>query len=132
MIVNSVQLCSFTKAIQWQWVKCQSNRGLSFQNIVAGNINWALASGTLTGDIADAEWEGFQQLAGSNTADSLGFHQADLHCDRYTQDTYVCLCPLGWTGENCDVDVDECSSNPCHNGGRLTSPLHYHALFTSI
>ncbi|WP_437497765.1 calcium-binding EGF-like domain-containing protein [Sorangium sp. So ce1099] len=30
--------------------------------------------------------------------------------------SYVCACAPGWTGDNCDVDVDECASSPCVNG----------------
>lgn len=28
-----------------------------------------------------------------------------------------CYCPQGYTGENCEIDVDDCQSNPCENGG---------------
>ena len=30
--------------------------------------------------------------------------------------TYICDC-LGWDGFNCEVDIDECASMPCENGG---------------
>jgi Calcium-binding EGF domain/EGF-like domain/Human growth factor-like EGF len=31
---------------------------------------------------------------------------------------FTCLCPTGWTGRVCDVDIDECSDslNRCQNG----------------
>lgn len=33
---------------------------------------------------------------------------------------YSCICPRGWTGKNCSIDIDECSLDlvsPCHHGG---------------
>jgi hypothetical protein len=32
-------------------------------------------------------------------------------------DVYRCTCTPGWTGGNCAVDTDECSSKPCQNSG---------------
>ena len=28
-----------------------------------------------------------------------------------------CFCPAGFTGARCEVNVDECASQPCYNGG---------------
>ncbi|XP_009320420.1 PREDICTED: LOW QUALITY PROTEIN: neurogenic locus notch homolog protein 1 [Pygoscelis adeliae] len=31
--------------------------------------------------------------------------------------SYECTCEPGYTGRMCNINIDECSSNPCHNGG---------------
>lgn len=31
--------------------------------------------------------------------------------------SYKCLCDSGWSGKNCDINNNECESNPCMNGG---------------
>ncbi|PVD23652.1 hypothetical protein C0Q70_16925 [Pomacea canaliculata] len=33
---------------------------------------------------------------------------------------YYCCCAAGYTGINCETDVDECASQPCHNGGNCS------------
>ncbi|KAA0718511.1 Neurocan core protein [Triplophysa tibetana] len=30
---------------------------------------------------------------------------------------FRCLCPQAYSGESCEIDVDDCQSNPCENGG---------------
>lgn len=79
-------------------------------SVVSGSTDWVVSAST--------EWDGVAQPASSadNMFATLGFHEALLHCDRYSFDEYVCLCPDGWTGENCAIDIDECESSPCQNG----------------
>ncbi|XP_069007315.1 cubilin [Embiotoca jacksoni] len=37
---------------------------------------------------------------------------------------YICNCISGWQGVNCDQNTDECSSNPCRNGGTCTDGVN--------
>ena len=31
--------------------------------------------------------------------------------------SYNCTCHAGWSGTNCDINIDDCLSQPCNNGG---------------
>lgn len=33
---------------------------------------------------------------------------------------YICNCNPGWEGVTCNQNINECSSNPCQNGGTCT------------
>ena len=33
---------------------------------------------------------------------------------------YICTCVDGWTGTSCEMNIDDCSPNPCQNGGTCT------------
>lgn len=39
------------------------------------------------------------------------------HCVDGDQ-SYTCKCLAGFTGAHCEINIDECESNPCQHGGR--------------
>ncbi|NWQ81547.1 FBP1 protein, partial [Columbina picui] len=36
---------------------------------------------------------------------------------QYNQSGYICDCPAGFLGHNCEIDINECFSMPCQNRG---------------
>lgn len=41
-------------------------------------------------------------------------------CTNTGQGSYTCSCRPGYTGSNCEVEINECDANPCKNGGSCT------------
>jgi len=37
---------------------------------------------------------------------------------------YNCVCASGYEGTNCQTDINECASNPCHNGGACSDHVN--------
>ena len=42
-------------------------------------------------------------------------------CVNTGTDGHLCICARGWSGPDCDMDINECASNPCGNGDCLNS-----------
>ncbi|XP_060049584.1 sushi, nidogen and EGF-like domain-containing protein 1 isoform X2 [Erinaceus europaeus] len=38
--------------------------------------------------------------------------------------SYTCSCPAGFTGRRCHLELDQCTSNPCQNGGTCSHGDH--------
>ena len=36
------------------------------------------------------------------------------------ENSYTCSCPSGYTGTRCELEVNECESQPCAHGGQCT------------
>ncbi|XP_071478033.1 uncharacterized protein [Diadema antillarum] len=53
--------------------------------------------------------------------DSLNQCENGATCTN-TNGSYICACPPGWDGNDCQNDIDECNSdNPCENGATCTN-----------
>ncbi|XP_028392609.1 fibropellin-3-like [Dendronephthya gigantea] len=41
-----------------------------------------------------------------------------VYQDWQSGNSYVCVCKEGFTGKNCEIDVDDCVGNGCQNGAK--------------
>ncbi|XP_078600673.1 protocadherin Fat 4-like [Branchiostoma floridae x Branchiostoma japonicum] len=40
-----------------------------------------------------------------------------------TGNRYTCSCPTGYTGDSCEIEINECDATPCLNGGTCTDEI---------
>jgi hypothetical protein len=40
-----------------------------------------------------------------------------ISCTNHVNSSYTCICKNGFQGETCEIDINECASNPCENDG---------------
>ena len=40
--------------------------------------------------------------------------------------SYMCICVNGWTGKNCEENIDDCQLQPCYGGGTCIDKVGYY------
>ena len=55
---------------------------------------------------------------------NLNLKQVTLLFQNNDNNGYMCVCNPGYSGQNCGVNTNECSSNPCQNGGTCTDRVN--------
>jgi hypothetical protein len=89
-----------------------------------GGANNGGASGTTTAGSAGSAVDGGGtggELMGEGGMGSMVDDPCDPNpCQHGTcsanESDYTCACIAGYTGDNCEIDIDECADSPCENG----------------
>ena len=45
---------------------------------------------------------------------------------------YTCTCETGYTGTDCDMNIDDCDPNPCQNGGTCNVSYWIHTSLITV
>ncbi|KAH9494589.1 hypothetical protein Btru_019940, partial [Bulinus truncatus] len=93
--------------------------------VQAYNTFWENVNSSVLADGTRLNLTTLNSTAASNTAPTFNMYQSFNNCTCYwahTSSCYnlTCLCVAGWTGDFCDVEVDECSQVPSPCGDNMT------------
>lgn len=73
-------------------------------------------------------------IPGANCQDNVDYCLQYAPCQNQANCTdgkevneYSCTCASGWTGRNCDVDIDECQLGYCQNNATCNNTLGNYA-----
>uniref|UniRef100_A0A914C6I8 EGF-like domain-containing protein n=1 Tax=Acrobeloides nanus TaxID=290746 RepID=A0A914C6I8_9BILA len=56
------------------------------------------------------------EILPANSCNSNTCPSSNFTCVNYPVGQYECVCVEGWTGANCDTEIDPCNPNPCGYG----------------
>ncbi|XP_033044969.1 aggrecan core protein isoform X3 [Trachypithecus francoisi] len=72
---------------------------------------------------ASPEWTGESESTVAAPARSCAEEPCGAGTCKETEGHVICLCPPGYTGEHCNIDIDECLSSPCLNGATCVDAI---------
>nr|XP_055133262.1 aggrecan core protein [Symphalangus syndactylus] len=72
---------------------------------------------------ASPEWKRESESTAAAPARSCAEEPCGAGTCKETEGHIICLCPPGYTGEHCNIDIDECLSSPCLNGATCVDAI---------
>ncbi|XP_045251899.2 aggrecan core protein isoform X1 [Macaca fascicularis] len=72
---------------------------------------------------ASPEWTGESESTVAAPTRSCAEEPCGAGTCKETEGHVICLCPPGYTGEHCNIDIDECLSSPCLNGATCVDAI---------
>ncbi|XP_030670838.1 aggrecan core protein isoform X1 [Nomascus leucogenys] len=69
------------------------------------------------------EWKRESESTAAAPARSCAEEPCGAGTCKETEGHVICLCPPGYTGKHCNIDIDECLSSPCLNGATCVDAI---------